>query len=68
MPISDGEKQAVTAALDAGTAYGYGNVMAWLATEWAVKLRDNHGLSEAAAIDAVSGRSPYGLPEKEVKR
>lgn len=52
----------INRALDAGAAYGYGNVMAWLATEWAVKLRDEHGLSEQSAIAAVSNRTPYALP------
>ena len=56
------ERHNIRRALDAGRAYGYGNVMAWLATEWAVTLRDEHGLSEETAIMAVSNRSPYALP------
>ena len=56
------EKAAIARALDAGSQYGYGNVMAWLATEWACSLRDDGGLPENVAIDAVSGRGPYPLP------
>ena len=56
------ERHNIRRALDAGRAYGYGNVMAWLATEWAVNLRDAHGLSEETAIMAVSNRGPYPLP------
>jgi hypothetical protein len=59
------ERHNIRRALDAARAYGYGNVMAWLATEWAVKLRDEQGLSEETAILAVSNRSPYALPPNE---
>ncbi len=60
--LSAPEKAAIERALDAGEQYGYGNVMAWLATEWACSLRDDWGLPEKVAIDAVSGRGPYPLP------
>ena len=60
--IGSRERHNIRRALDAGEAYGYGNIMAWLATAWAVKLRDESGLSEAAAIEAVSNRTPYALP------
>ena len=63
--MSAAEKAAVIRALGAGQMHGYGNVMAWLATEWACMLRDKHGLSDEAAIAAVSDRSPYALPEPE---
>jgi len=33
------ERAAVTRALNAGARYGYGNVIAWLATEWACGTR-----------------------------
>lgn len=60
--LSAPEKAAIERALDAGAQHGYGNVMAWLATEWACHLRDEWNLPEAVAIDAVSGRGPYPLP------
>jgi hypothetical protein len=60
--LSAPEKAAIERALDAGARYGYGNVMAWLATEWACSLRDDWGLPEKVAIEAASGRGPYPLP------
>lgn len=63
--LSEPEKAAIGRALDAGAQYGYGNVMAWLATEWACDLRDKWNLPEAVAIEAVSGRGPYPLPKGE---
>lgn len=60
------ERHNIRRALDAARVYGYGNVMAWIATEWAVKLRDEHGLSEETAILAVSNRTPYTLPPNSV--
>jgi len=62
--LSPGERVAIISTLEAGKAYGYGNLMAWLATAWAVELRDFEGFSEAAAIATVSGRGPYQLPRK----
>jgi hypothetical protein len=59
------ESHNIRRALDAGEAYGYGNIIAWLATAWAVKLRDESGLSEADAIEAVSHRTPYALPPND---
>jgi hypothetical protein len=56
------EKAAVEQALNAGEQFGYGNVMAWLATEWAVCLRDKWNLPDFVAVDAVSHRGPYQLP------
>lgn len=61
-PIGAMEREAVTQALDAGQSHGYGNVIAWLMTEWAVILRDKWKLPEDTAIEAVSGRTPYPLP------
>ena len=56
------ERAAVTQALNAGARYGYGNVIAWLATEWAWKLRDEFRITEATAIAVVSNCQPYPLP------
>lgn len=58
------EKNAVIKAIQAGSDFGFGNVMGWLATAWAVILRDRDGLPEEAAIDFVSNRGPYSLPKK----
>jgi hypothetical protein len=63
--IGAAEKAAIIRALGAGQMHGYGNVMAWLATEWACMLRDEHGMPEETAIEAVSTRSPYTLPQAE---
>lgn len=62
--VSVAEYRSIASALEAGRQYGYGNVIAWLATEWAFKLR-NEGLSEATAINHVKEISPYPLPELE---
>ena len=62
--LSANERQAIKLALDMGARYGYGNVIAWLATEWAVMLRDKSGMSEAGAIAAVNCRGPYTLPRR----
>jgi hypothetical protein len=63
--VSSEERKAVANVLLAGKDFGYGNMMAWLATAWAMKLRDEEGLSEKAAIEFVGNRSPYPLPPKE---
>jgi hypothetical protein len=55
------ERDAICDALSTGNRHGYGNVMAWLATAWAVSLLEQ-GLSTEAAIEAVSNRGPYPLP------
>ena len=49
--------------LTAGENYGYGNMISWLATAWAYELREG-GLPEKVAIEHVSHRSPYKLPQK----
>lgn len=61
--LSTAEATAVHSALRAGAQFGYGNMIAWLATAWAVDLRDADGVSAEAAIAVVSNRSPYPLPE-----
>lgn len=60
--MSEPEKIAVLDALTAADQYGYGNLMAWIATGWAVKLRDSEGFTEKQAIECVSNRGPYALP------
>ncbi len=57
-----GELEATRQVIEAGGAYGYGNLIAWLACAWAVHLRDKHGMREEHAIQVVSNRSPYPLP------
>lgn len=37
--ISHEERTAVMAALNAGENFGYGNMIAWLATAWAISHR-----------------------------
>lgn len=57
-------KHAIIEAITIADEYGYGNVMAWVATAWAVKMRDEDGVSEALAIAVVSNRMPYPLPKR----
>jgi len=59
--LSPRERHNINRALDAGAAYGYGNVISWLMTEWAVNLRDKWGLDEQTAIRATK-MTPYPLP------
>lgn len=59
--LSPRERHNINRALDAGEAYGYGNVISWLMTEWAVNLRDKWGMDEKTAIRATQ-MSPYPLP------
>lgn len=56
------EKEAILSALAAAEKFGHGNIMAWIATNWAVKLRDEEGMKPKHAIEAVSNRGPYPLP------
>lgn len=58
------EKAAVIRSIQHGSNHGFGNIMAWLAAAWAIRLRDVHGMSEDAAIHHVSNRGPYPLPKK----
>lgn len=61
-PISEHEQRAIWQTIQLGRNYGFGNLMAWLATAWAISLRDQ-GLSEETALQAVSNRGPYPLPK-----
>jgi hypothetical protein len=60
---SAAEQARTIEALRAGAEHGYGNMIAWLATAWAVELRDASGLPEKTAIAAASGHGPYPLPQ-----
>lgn len=60
--VSAEEYRKIASALEAGREYGYGNVIAWLMTEWAFLLH-LEGMTKEAAIEHVSNRSPYPLPE-----
>lgn len=62
--LSPRERHNIIRALDAGEAYGYGNVISWLMTEWAVNLRDKWGMDEKTAIRATQ-MSPYPLPPND---
>ena len=56
-----GEKEAIERVLDAGRAYGYGNMIAHLKRAWA-KLLIADGLSEEAALKAAD-TSAYPVKE-----
>ena len=60
--ISSAERSAVTDVLRAGDEYGYGNMIAWLATKWAATFRAQ-GI-EAKPEDFAGGRG-YPLPKTE---
>jgi hypothetical protein len=60
--IGPDERHQVKEALEAGRNHGYGNVISWLATEWAERLVSK-GLDKQTAINAVSNRAPYTLPK-----
>lgn len=55
------EQVAIRTVMQIAASYGHGNLIAWLATEWACRLRDG-GLKEVVAIEHVSNRTPYPLP------
>jgi hypothetical protein len=60
--LLNGEQQAIAEVLRLSELYGHGNLMAWIATSWAENLKEKHGMSEKAAIHAVSNRTPYRIP------
>ena len=49
-----GEAAAIRAVLDAGSKYGYGNMIGHLRREWAELLRDVWGISDTGAIEATN--------------
>lgn len=56
-----GEKAKIIDAIMIADTYGYGNVISWLQTAWATKLRDD-GIPEKSAIEATK-MSPHPLPK-----
>lgn len=60
--ISPGERSAIADVLRAGRAYGYGNMISWLACAWADSMRDQ-GINIAPG-DFAGGRG-YPLPPTE---
>lgn len=63
VPIPMAEKVAIQATIEAGESHGFGNLISWLATAWAVRLREG-GMKEKDAIAAVSNcGNPYPLPK-----
>lgn len=61
-PITDGERKAIKAALDAGNAYGYGNIIAYLQKAWALRLMKS-GIDIEGATKAVTIVTPYPITE-----
>ena len=49
MRISDEEQDAIRTVLRLGARFGYGNLMAHLATRWAETLMTDYGMDEASA-------------------
>lgn len=62
--MSQQELRAICRTLTDAEQYGYGNLIAWLATAWALNLRDEEGLDEKTATAQVSNRTPYPLPPR----
>lgn len=61
--IPENEKRAVASVLDHASIYGYGNMIAWLATAWAQHLRES-GVPNENPEDLAGGRC-YPLPDKK---
>jgi len=66
-PMSEQERRDILRALDAGETWGYGNLIGWLAAEWATMLRLKHDFSKRSATEAVSNRTPYAISEEYFK-
>ena len=52
MILTNGEKTAVKQVLEAGSTYGYGNMIAYLKQAWAENLMNDYGFDEALALSA----------------
>lgn len=59
--VGHAEKQAIVDAIVIAERFGYGNIISWLQTAWATKLRDQ-GIPEKAAAEATK-MSPHPLPK-----
>ena len=59
--LSPVEKASISFCIEAGRTFGYGNMIAWLSTAWAVELRDTWGFDEEMAGKAALGHN-YPLP------
>lgn len=59
--MSGHERFLIQTAIRSGETIGFGNLMAWLGSAWAVKLKQE-GLDEQTAIEHVSGREPMLYP------
>ena len=60
MKISPDEQRAIRTVINIAKSYGYGNLMAHLASAWADEMIRG-GMPEDAAIEFVSNREPYSL-------
>jgi len=58
--IFEKEKKDIKEVLRIAEEWGYGNVIVLLKRAWMEKLKE-WGLDEAAALEAVSGHSPYSI-------
>ena len=61
MRISDAEQQAIKTVVELGGKFGFGNLMAHLASAWAIRLMEQYDMPESTALNAVDGRSAYPL-------
>lgn len=61
--LSTAEVVAVETVCRLGNEFGYGNLIGWLSTAWAMLLIKTYGIEESIAREAVHG-TPYPLPPK----
>jgi hypothetical protein len=61
-PAQPGEIAAIVASIETAEHYGFGNLIAWLQTAWAVRLREG-GIPEPGCLDRPSRNTPYPLPK-----
>lgn len=62
MKISKQEQYAIKKVIEAGSTYGYGNMIAHLQTAWAKNLMDRYGFNEELARHSSGGEGyPFDM-------
>ena len=70
MKIARQEQEAIRIVLAYGDAFGYGNLIAHLATAWARRLMTRNGLDEAAArkFTGTERGYPFAMQDDLIER
>lgn len=63
-PLSESEQHAIHEVCAYGATYGYGNMISWLNTAWAIYHVNKMGVTPEAAAKMVHG-TPYPLPKRK---